>query len=199
MTTFPRTGRRLSATALTVAAAILATLAFAPAPGASAAVGGRIGSPGTYALTELNGKRFLISANLYTGGVGFATGGVTVGPTTASQNPQTVRAFYRLELWSSTTFHWLPIATYDVSADVPASKPGEPDAKVVMPSHEFFSPPLLPGWASYRVMYTVEWWDKVTGEQLGYYDVYPGPYGDNLCSANVPNCEVYNENIRLRS
>jgi hypothetical protein len=193
------TNRTRTRTSLLVAlaGAILALLAFGPAPQASAHHSGVIGTPGPYTInsTPNTGTQIMIRGNLTPTGFSFYTGGVTVARSTASTNPQTITARYRMEYWSEALNTWVPLDEYDVSTDVSGFVPGHyvdyPTA--ALPSHSFY-PALQARGTIYRVMYTVDWRDKVTGADLGYRDVYPD-VENNLCALNPGQCQAYTEGI----
>lgn len=181
-----------------MAGAILSLLALGPGPQASAHWSGVIGTPGPYNInsTPNTGTQIMIRANLTPGSISFYTGGVTVAPSAASANPQTVTARYRLEYWSAGRDTWAPMSEYDVSSDVGGHVTGMADPTVATPSHSFDDPALQAEGTLYRVTYTIDWKDKVTGQDLGHRDVYPDAQ-NNLCALEAGECQVYTEGIRV--
>ncbi|HEX3929896.1 MAG TPA: hypothetical protein VHW64_04290 [Nocardioides sp.] len=198
MTISPRV-RNSAAALVTLLGGLLALLAVGPTPTASAYFDGSIGSPGPYVVTPQAGHSsppMIEALPDVKGAPFFTTTGVTVGPTAASRNSQTVTARYRLESWSDADPTWVPMQEYDVSKNVGPYNPDHDAASFVMGQHIFWYPTLSAGSTLYRVMYTISWEDSVTGAQLGYWDVYPDAV-NNACALPKTPCKVWTEGIEI--
>jgi hypothetical protein len=189
--------RNSAATLLAVFGGLLALLAVGPTPAASASFDGSIGSPGPYVVTPVAGHASppmieASAANLNT--TFFATTGVTVGPSAASSNPQTVTARYRLDVWSAAGQTWVSVDEHDVSQLVGSYMPGYDTPRIVLGQHIFWEPTPRTEHRSYRVMYTITWHDNVTDEDLGYVDVYP-EYANNVCA--MSQCKAWSDDVEV--
>jgi hypothetical protein len=165
-------------------------LASAGSP-ASANWDGIIGKPGSYGVnpTLKTNQPTMIGAFTYGTTQMFTTNGVSVDMSTASTQPQTVVARYRLEYQVPDSIMWAPMEEFRVSQDIPGYVPLAHRPGVDLGGHLFLIPKMQPKGTLYRVMYTVEWYDTATGKKIGYRDVYPDA-NNNSCANSVTTCTV---------
>lgn len=158
------------------------------------------GSTGLYEVTSASGRQTMALASIsQQGRPAFYTNGVLVGPTLDDANPQTVTAHYWLEYWAPGLKAWLPLQRQDESATFRAYVHGlsatYPTA--VLPGHWFTDLPAQVRETSYRIRYSLEWREDVTGSEIGAVDIYADR--DNYeCAARLDSlCATFATNVTL--